>query len=106
MPSVAGDRGATVQSGIGSDCVTLACSEVVIKNIRVAELVRGVVKGKPARCPTRSRDDAAVFGYALGIVTVKIRDVDFAVLPGIHFERDFCLGNALRGGDGLDNVIG
>jgi len=46
-----------------------------------------------ARDPARSRYDAIVLGNDLLVVTIKIRDVDFTVLPGIVLKGDLRLGN-------------
>ena len=79
--------------------------EVVIEDIRMIQLVGGVVKRLLARHPTGRRYDAVVTGGRLRVMPVKIRDIDLPVRSGVAFEGDFGLSDAFVLRNRIDKII-
>ena len=90
------------------DDPALAGGKVVIKNVRVAELVGSVVQRQPARHPRRARPQShcrVVDG--LRVVAVEIGNVNFAGAVGpLRLERDLGQADAFFAGDGKNDVVG
>ncbi len=87
--------------------MALAVAEVVIKNVRVAALIRCVINCQPARHPCRRGNDGIVVRDGLLVVAVKIGHVNFAVaVAGLGLEGDFGLPDAVLVRDGLDDIVG
>src|SRR5215813_3624756 len=98
-------RSAGIEAGIVRNRFALAGREVMLKDVRIAELVGGVIKHELSRGPTRCGDNGFILGNALVIVTVEIGNINFAGWTGIHFESDPGLSDAFFAGHGLHDIV-
>ncbi len=95
-----------VQAGKPGDDAALAGRKVVVKNVRVARLIRRVINREPAGHPRRRGDNRVVMRDGLRVVAVEIRNVNFAVAGRcLRLERDLGLADSFFSGDGQHDVV-
>ena len=88
-PAAGGNRGGRVQTRVAREHMPLPAREIVKKDIRIAELVGGVINRELARNPRGRRDDGVIRRDRLRTETIEVRDINFAVRARVFLERKF-----------------